>query len=50
FEKIAEVVPQLDVDGKYKRILARFHQEVEKCLEFTIDNVNRLHNFEASHQ
>ena len=30
FEKIAKVVPQLDVEGKYKRILARFHQEIEK--------------------
>ncbi|XP_064087416.1 LOW QUALITY PROTEIN: dynein axonemal heavy chain 5-like [Macrobrachium nipponense] len=30
FEKIAEVVPQLDVDGKYKRILGRYHQELEK--------------------
>ena len=30
FEKIAAVVPQLDVEGKYKRILARFHQEIEK--------------------
>lgn len=30
FEKIAVVVPQLDVEGKYRRILARFHQELEK--------------------
>ncbi|XP_063608047.1 dynein axonemal heavy chain 5-like, partial [Penaeus indicus] len=30
FERIGEVVPQLDVTGKYKRILARFHQELEK--------------------
>ncbi|KAK3864739.1 hypothetical protein Pcinc_029599 [Petrolisthes cinctipes] len=30
FEKIAEVVPQLDVEGKYKRILGRFMQEIEK--------------------
>lgn len=30
FEKIAEVVPNLDVDGKHRRILARFHQEVDR--------------------
>ncbi|ROT80144.1 hypothetical protein C7M84_001143 [Penaeus vannamei] len=30
FERIAEVVPNLDVEGKLKRILARFHQELEK--------------------
>lgn len=30
YEKIAEVVPQLDVEGKYRRILVRFHQELEK--------------------
>ncbi|XP_068204591.1 dynein axonemal heavy chain 5-like [Palaemon carinicauda] len=30
FEKIASVVPQLDVEGKYKRIIAKFHQEIDK--------------------
>ena len=30
FERIAQVVPQLDVAGKYKRILAKYHEEIDK--------------------
>ncbi|KAF2364961.1 Dynein heavy chain domain-1 [Trinorchestia longiramus] len=30
FEKIAEVVPNLDVEGKHKKILSCFHQEIDR--------------------